>query len=302
MPPIPAPRESGFTSTTGLPLYWVRYGDATKPPLLLLHGGPGADHRYLLPQLLDLAADHELILYDQRGGGQSKTDDRTPITWRTHVEDLDRVVAELSIAPLVIVGYSWGGLLAMLFAIEAAAGRTTHRPTCLALIDPAPVNRTFRREFEAEFARRQSDATVAQLRAALAASGLRERDPEAYRQRTFELSVAGYFADPTRAHDLTPFRVTGRVQESVWESLGDFDLLAPGLLDSVRVPTLIAHGRQDPIPLASSEAAARAMNAELVVIENSGHVPYVERPDALLPALRAFLSPSPGDAAHRAGT
>src|SRR3954463_13939010 len=106
MPPIPAPRESGFSTTTTLPLYWVKYGPVGAPKLLLLHGGPGADHQYLLPQLLELAKDHEVILYDQRGGGQSKTDDRTPITWRTHVEDLDRIVGELSIEPLVVVGYS----------------------------------------------------------------------------------------------------------------------------------------------------------------------------------------------------
>jgi proline iminopeptidase len=290
MPPIPAPRESGFSSTTAVPLYWVRYGPVGAPPLLLLHGGPGADHRYLLPQLLELAKDHELILYDQRGGGQSRTDDRAPITWQTHVEDLDRIAGELAIDPLVVVGYSWGALLALLFSIEAAAGRTAHRPTRLALIDPAPVNREFRRAFEDEFSRRQSSAAVAGLREDLAASGLRERDPDAYRQRTFELSVAGYFADPSRASDLTPFRVTGRVQQSVWESLGDYDLLAPGQLDTIRLPVFIAHGRQDPIPLASSEAAARALGAELVVIENAGHVPYVEQPDALFPSLRAFLS------------
>src|SRR4051812_11223322 len=122
MPPIPAPRVSGFSTTTALPLYWVKYGPAGAPRLLLLHGGPGADHAYLLPQLLELATDHELVLYDQRGGGQSKTDDRTPITWRTHVEDLDAIVGELAIDPLVIVGYSWGALLALLFSIEAAAG------------------------------------------------------------------------------------------------------------------------------------------------------------------------------------
>lgn len=290
MPPIPAPRESGFSSTTAAPLYWVKYGPVGAPRLLVLHGGPGADHRYLLPQLLELAKDHELVLYDQRGGGQSRTDDRTPITWHTHVEDLDRIAGELAIDPLVIVGYSWGGLLALLFSIEAAAGRTTHRPSRLALIDPAPVNREFRRVFESEFARRQSSAAVAGLREELAASGLREQDPDAYRQRTFELSVAGYFADPLRARDLTPFRVTGRVQQSVWESLGDYDLLAAGQLDTIRLPAFIAHGRQDPIPLASSEAAARALEAELVVIENAGHVPYVEQPDALFPPLRAFLS------------
>jgi len=290
MPPIPPPRESGFSSTTAVPLYWVKYGPAGAPQLLLLHGGPGADHQYLLPQLLELAKDHELVLYDQRGGGQSKTDDRTPITWQTHVEDLDRIVGELSIDPLVIVGYSWGALLALLFSIEAAARRTIHQPSRLALIDPAPINRDFRRTFESEFSHRQSSPAIADLRNELAASGLRERDPDAYRQRTFELSVAGYFADPSRAHDLTPFRVTGRVQQSVWESLGNYDLLTPGQLDSIQLPVFIAHGRQDPIPLASSEAAAAALGAELVVIENAGHVPYVEQPDTLFPPLRAFLS------------
>lgn len=290
MPPIPPPREAGFTTSTAVPLYWVRYGAPGAPPLLVLHGGPGAHHDYLLPQLLALSDEYELIFYDQRGGGQSKTDDRTPITWRTHVDDLDLVIRELGIEPLDLVGYSWGGMLAMLYCIEAAHRRVRHKPRRLVLIDPAPVNREYRREFEDEFARRQASPVVAGARAKLAASGLRERDPEAYRQRAFSLSVAGYFAEPVAAHDLTPFRVIGRVQQSVWDSLGDFDLLAPGQLDSVRIPTLVTHGRQDPIPLASSEAAAEALGAELVVIEGSGHVPYVEQPDALFPAMRAFLS------------
>jgi len=290
MPLIPAPRTSGFTSTTPIPLYWAAYGREGAPRLLVLHGGPGAHHDYLLPQMLELADQYQLVFYDQRGGGRSKTDDRTPITWRTHVEDLDRVVGELHLDPLVLVGYSWGGLLALLYSIEAAGGRTQHRPTRLVLIDPAPVTRAYRDDFEREFQRRQSDASVGKLRAELASSGLRERDPEAYRQRAFELSVAGYFADPAATHDLTPFRVTGRVQQSVWESLGDYDLLAPGQLDSIAIPTLIIHGRQDPIPLASSEAAANAMGAKLVVIEDSGHVPYVEQPQALFTAVRDFLA------------
>jgi proline iminopeptidase len=289
MPPIPPPRASGFTSTTQIPLYWAVYGPEGAPRLLVLHGGPGAHHDYLLPQMLQLADSYESVFYDQRGGGRSKTDDRTPITWRTHVEDLDRVIGELRLDPVTIVGYSWGGLLAVLYSIEAAAGRTRHRPVRLVLIDPAPVTRAYREDFEREFLRRQSEAAVGKLRADLASSGLRERDPDAYRQRAFELSVAGYFADPAATHDLTPFRVTGRVQQSVWESLGDYNLLAPGQLDSIVVPTLIVHGRQDPIPLASSEAAANAMGAKLVVIENAGHVPYVEQPQALFTAVRDFL-------------
>ena len=290
--PIPPPRDSGFTRTTPVPLYWARYGAAAAPVLLVLHGGPGAHHDYLLPQFLELADRYQLVFYDQRGGGKSKTDERDPITWRTQVEDLDRVVDELRLEPLSIVGYSWGALLALLYAIEAAAGRVAHKPSRLVLIDPAPVTLEFRRAFEAEFSRRQADPAVAGLRADLATSGLRERDADAHRQRAFELSVAGYFADPAASRNLTPFRVTGRVQQSVWESLGDFDLLAPGQLDSVHVPALVLHGRQDPIPIESSQATATALGATFIAIDNSGHVPYVEQPRLLFEAIRVFLESS----------
>ncbi len=156
------------------------------------------------------------------------------------------------------------------------------------LVDPAPVTRAFRNEFEAALAARGASDWVRAERAALAASGLRERDPEAYRQRGFELSVAGYFADPARARDLTPFRVTARVQQSVWESLGDFDLTRA--LGTVRVPALVVHGRQDPIPLASSQAVASGLGASLVVLDDAGHVPYVEAAEPLFAAVREFLA------------
>ena len=274
-----------------MPLYWVEYGDADAPPLLLLHGGPAASHDYLLPQMLVLAEDHRLVTYDQRGGGRSRhDDDRAEIGWRDQVADVARVAAELRVAPLVILGYSWGGLLAMLYATEAADGRVAPPPAKLALVDPAPITRATRIEFERELARRQASPAIAEARAELQASGLRAQDADAYRQRAFELSVAGYFADPARASDLTPFRVTGRVQQSIWDSLGEYDLT--DALSRVHVPALVVHGRQDPLPLASSEAAARALGTTCVVIDNAGHVPYVEQPDQLFALLRGFLRDS----------
>ena len=298
MPPVPLPRVDGFTTTTDVPLYWCAYGATGGEKLLLLHGGPGAHHDYLLPQMLSLgepngAASRELLFYDQRGGGRSRSDtsDReAAITWETHVRDLELVIDELHVEPLTIVGYSWGGLLALLFAREAAARRVRFAPARLVLIDPAPVARRFRDQFEREFARRQASPEVQGLRDELAASGLRERDPAAYRHRSFELSVAGYFADPRAARDLTPFRVTGRVQQSVWDSLGDYDLVADPELRAITTPTLIVHGRQDPIPLESSEQCASALRATLVVLDQCGHVPYVEQPHALFAAMEEFLT------------
>lgn len=289
--PIPAPRVEGMTATTGVPLYWCRYGRAGAPPVLVLHGGPGAHHDYLLPHFLDLADEFDLLFYDQRGGGRSKTDDPAPITAQVQVDDLERVIAELAEGPLTIVGYSWGALLALLYSIDTAGGSRSPVPARLALVDPAAVSRAHRTVFEAAFARRANSAELLAMRAELAASGLRDTDPAAHKQRVFELSVAGYFFDPRQAENLTPFRVTGRVQQQVWESLGEFDL-APQL-GAVRCDALVVHGRQDPIPLASSEAVAEALHAQLVVLDDCGHVPYVERRDALFATLRPFLRADP---------
>jgi proline iminopeptidase len=255
--------------------------------LLVLHGGPGADHRYLLPQMLHLGEKYDLLFYDQRGGGRSKSDARIPITWQTHVEDLAAVVAEFGLDPLSIVGYSWGAMLTLLYTIEQRKNPQFPAPDRVALINPAPLTREYRRQFETEFARRQASPEIQRLRDELAASGLRERDPEAYRQRAFELGVAGYFSDPHKATDLTPFRVVGRIQQSVWESLGDFDLIRD--LKGIKIPLIVIHGRDDPIPLASSSEAASALETTLVVLDECGHVPYVEQPSKLFAALDPFL-------------
>ena len=291
--PIPPPREEGFTTSTAVPLYWVKYGQRSassgigSPRLLVLHGGPGADHRYMLPQMLHLGERYDLLFYDQRGGGLSKADARIPITWQTQVEDLAAVVAEFSLEPLSIVGYSWGAMLALLYAIEQRKNPHFVPLSRLALINPAPLTREYRRQFEEEFNRRQQSPEILKLREELAASGLKEKDPSAYRQRSFELGVAGYFSDPHKAADLTPFRVVARVQQSVWDSLGDFDLIRD--LEGLKIPSVVVHGRDDPIPLASSVHAARALGTDLVVLDECGHVPYVEQPEGLFAALDPFL-------------
>jgi proline iminopeptidase len=256
-------------------------------PLLVLHGGPGAHHDYLLPQFLRLADRHRLVLYDQRGGGRSRETGPDDVTWQHHVRDLSHVVRELQVEPLTIVGYSWGALLALLYTIESHRHPALPQPQRLVLVDPAPLSRPYRQAFEDEFARRQRSEAIRELREDLTDSGLRDSDPDAWRQRQFELGVAPYFADPQAARELTQFRVTAKVQQSVWHSLGDFDVIPD--LGTLHLPAFFVHGRHDPIPLESTERAAGAMRARLLVLERSGHVPYVEQPDALFGAIEQFL-------------
>jgi proline iminopeptidase len=288
---IPAPAGSGHTATTAVPLYWCAYGPESAQRILVLHGGPGAHHDYLLPQFLRLADKRRLVFYDQRGGGRSRETGPGEVGWQHHVEDLLRVVRELQLEPLTIVGYSWGALLALLYAIEAHRHGGYDSPVRLVLVDPAPLSRPFRQAFEEEFARRQRSEAIREMREDLADSGLKDRDPDAWRQRQFELGVAPYFARPQAARDLTPFRVTARVQQSVWNSLGDFDVIAD--LEGLHCPAFFIHGRHDPIPLESTEKAAGAMRARLLVLEASGHVPYVEQPEALFAAIDQYLTDPP---------
>ena len=263
---------------------WVGDGG---PTVVVLHGGPGASMDYLRPQFDRLATGRTLLYYDQRGGGRSEAPRTTPLGWREHVADLEAVLSGLAPRPTCVLGFSWGGLLAVLHALEHP-GRVSR----LALVAPAPTYPEASAAYDTEFARRQNAPAVADGRAALSASGLRERDPDEFWRRAFALSVAGYFREPSRAVDLTPFRVSSRAQHAVWHSLAGMDLRDS--LGGITADTLVLHGRYDPVPLAASEdLAARIPHARLVVFEDSGHTLYVEETERFVATLDPFLPSAP---------
>jgi|SRR5438874_2691301 len=91
----------------GVRLYTRRVGHG--PPVVVLHGGPGAHHDYLLPQYDHLAeGGRALLYYDQRGGGRSPVPRDIPVGWREHVVDLEALRGHWGLDHLTVIGYSWG--------------------------------------------------------------------------------------------------------------------------------------------------------------------------------------------------
>jgi proline iminopeptidase len=259
----------------GAQLFSLEVGDGPDVAVLL-HGGPGASHDYLRPQLDALAEPgrRRLFYYDQRGGGRSPLDPGVkPGGFQTHVADLEAIRLHLRREKLVLVGYSWGALLAMLYAIEHPS-----RVEKLALISPAPAAARERAAMKERMALAMQRPAVEEMRRTL--------DPSDRRAR-FALAVSSYFVDPRRALELTPFVVKQAVEDAIWRSLGDYDLRPA--LRGLDLPSLVVHGLDDVIPVETARATADALGAGLVTLPACGHVPYVEAPAPLFAALGHFL-------------
>ena len=111
------PQQEGFVDAHGVLIYYVTFGNG--PPLVVLHGGPGASHDYFLPWLLPLARTHRLIFIDERGSGRSqRLQDTSLYTVEGDVEDIEAVRVALHLGKISLLGHSCGGVLAQAYALK----------------------------------------------------------------------------------------------------------------------------------------------------------------------------------------
>ena len=274
-----------------LHIEWVESSFAaasSQPPVLILHGGPGADSRYLRPQLdaiANLGAGRRIYYYDQRGADRSpQAEGEAPPSVSVHVADVEAVRRYIGVEKVRLIGYSWGALLAMLYATQYP-----QHIDRLVLLSPAPPTAAVRETYQLKMFEALQRPAVQALREEFAA----RRDSlsvEEQRRHRFALAVSSYFVEPRRALELTPFLVKQRLEAAIWNSLGQAFDLRPQLAELVRFPALVIHGEQDVIPIASAAETAQLLHAELVRLPDCGHVPYIEAPDALFAALTRFLA------------
>ena len=120
------PSHEGYTSFRNYKVWYRIVGDheeAGKLPLLVLHGGPGAAHDYLEPLEALAATGRRVIFYDQLGCGRSDQP-HNPDLWTVDlfVEELGVMRQALGLAHTHILGQSWGGMLAMQYALTQPQG------------------------------------------------------------------------------------------------------------------------------------------------------------------------------------
>ncbi|MBQ5265165.1 alpha/beta hydrolase [Klebsiella pneumoniae] len=110
--------QSFFAEVNGVRLHYVRAGEATKEPILFVHGWPETHQAWA--NLSTHFADHDLIIPDLRGLGQSSIPDEG-YDKKTIAEDLVKLVCDhLKLPALYVVGHDWGGVVAFYVAAQLA--------------------------------------------------------------------------------------------------------------------------------------------------------------------------------------
>jgi proline iminopeptidase len=293
----PAPAREMRVPVGGASLYARDVGRGR--PLIVLHGGPDFDQAYLRPELDELADAYRLIYYDQRGRGKSAENVRPEdVTLASDLDDLDKVRRYVRVDAPVLLGHSWGTVLALEFAL-----RNPTLVSHLVLMNPAPVSQAqvamLRQSYVA-----QLGSDMDRQRAIQGGAPYKEGDPDAvaarYRihfkhalQRPADYEklmarMSAGFRGQGKDGILKAWAVEERLYRDTW-SLPGYDLLPK--LRSLRIPTLVIVGEQDFIPPAIASEIAQALpEATLVAIPNCGHFAYLECRSAVRNALTNFFA------------
>ena len=254
-------------------------------PVIVLHGGPDFDHRYLLPELDRLADGFRLIYYDQRGRGDSANGVRPEdVTLASDLDDLDQVRQFYRMDAPVLLGHSWGTVLALEYALR----HPTH-VSRLILMNPAPASASDVAVLRKAYLERLG-ADMDSQKEIVASAAYQAGEPETVaaryrihfkhalvRPEDYESLMArmkAAFVRQGREGIVKARAVEDRLYLDTWQALG-YDLMPK--LGALRIPTLVITGDHDFIPREIAEHIAHALpDARLVVLKDCGHFAYLE--------------------------
>ncbi|MGH2617844.1 MAG: proline iminopeptidase-family hydrolase [Thermomicrobiales bacterium] len=286
---------------------WYRVvGTAEEPgklPLLCLHGGPGAAHDYLesLAAMADIG--RRVIFYDQLGCGRSSIPESKPEMWTVDlfVEEVDAVRQALSLDRIHLLGQSWGGMLAMEYALTPPAGleSLTIASSPASMVQWVEEANRLREELPPDvqqtLLRHEAAGTTDSPEYEAAMNVFYGRhvcrvDPmPEYVQRTF----AAIAQNPE-----VYFTMNGPSEFHVVGTLKEWDIIPR--LGEIRVPTLVTSGRHDEAtPLIAETVHQGIPNSQWVIFEESSHMPHAEEPERYMHVLDEFLTAVERDVATK---
>lgn len=262
-----------------------------KLPVLCLHGGPGFPHDYLEP-LAELArAGRRVVFYDQIGCGRSsQPEDPSLWTIELFVEEVGAVRKALGLEHVHLFGNSWGGMLAMEYALTRPAGLAS------LVLSSAPASIP---QWIVETGRLRSElpGDVQSVLDEHEAAGT--TDDPAYEEATMAFLARHVcrldpWPDPLM-RSLTGLRheiyntMQGPNEFVITGTLKDWDI--SGRLGEIDIPTLVTSGSFDECTPLIAETVQRGIpNSEWVIFEQSAHVAFLEEPERYLEVVEGFLS------------
>ena len=279
--------EEGFLEINGASLFYKTMGSGE--PIVVLHGGPGFDHRQFLPYVWELAERHKVILFDQRGTGLSSGPiDSTSISIDSFIADIEGVREAFGIERMNLLGHSWGGILAMHYGI-----RHPENLRSLILCSTAASFESFGEMRETYEANRLPD-DAALLQEIYSSDGFQNGDPQAV-EEFWRVYFKPYFADQQLVSKLdlrfeeNSIKNGDAVAGHILESIGDFELHED--LKAIRCPTLVIHGDVDPMPFKYAEMTHESIEgSELVIVEGAGHWLFVDATETFTSSVLDFFA------------
>jgi proline iminopeptidase len=286
------PQQEGYSTIGGYRFYWKIVGEpGPAGTVLTLHGGPGATHDYLLA-FSDLARfGYRVVFYDQLGCGRSelaKSNEEYSI--ERDVADLEELRQALELGRVHLLGSSYGGLLAIAYALA-------HPEPLITLVSASGLADVPLTSREMQRLKRELPTPLPEVLERNEAKG-EFQDPEYlqavqefYRRHLCRLPVWPPEVAYTLDHMSAPKYGTmnGPNEFTITGTIRDVDLTAR--LGEIRVPTLITGGRFDEVTPAVAESIHRGIRgSELVVFEESSHTAFWEERDRYMATLRSFLA------------
>jgi proline iminopeptidase len=283
--------KTGYVDSNGVMIYFKTFGTGT--PMLLLHGGPGVSHDYLVQPLLPLMRLRQLVFIDERGCGNSQNNlPDSEYTLALMVEDVENTRIALGFEKIDVFGHSFGGILAQAYAIKYP-----HRVSALLLAGTGSSAQHVNSDLLG-IKNRASDDVKAQIDQ-LERDGIYGKDGAqlpAYR-KLVDQTLTNYMYVKEPAWDSKTIPTGWDAMRVVWgdksdyEATGDvkgFDFIDE--LKKLNVRTLIIYGSSDIVSDRTAQATHAAIAGSVLVrLENAAHEMYVDQPITFFEHVEKFL-------------